>query len=132
MLGSNSKEADKDPFFTSLDQTWRNHNPQFHQTSLKYAKKPEYQKTYVGVPWSIVDPTNLVNEMRSPIQSRNSKGLEKAGEWKKFSQFDTMNPHQKHRSLIKDNLRQEINDIALDLALKREATMMFKARDPMI
>lgn len=33
--------------------------------------------------------------------------------------------------MIKDSLKQEINNIALDLALKREASLMYKTRDPM-
>lgn len=84
MLGTQYKEADKDPIFSSPDQTWRKHDAQFHQTSTKYHKKPDYQPTYVGVPWSIVDPTNLVGKERSP----NSKGLDQVGGWKKYSQYD--------------------------------------------
>lgn len=33
--------------------------------------------------------------------------------------------------MIKDNLRHEINNIALDLALKREASSLIKSRDKM-
>jgi hypothetical protein len=42
-----------------------------------------------------------------------------------------MNPHEKYRTMIKDNLRQEINNIALDLALKRESALIRNNRDQM-
>jgi hypothetical protein len=45
------------------------------------------------------------------------------GGWKRYSQYDVMNPHEKYRTMIKDNLRHEINNIAIDLALKRETSM---------
>jgi len=79
------------------------------------------------VPWSIVDPTNLVNKDRSP----NSKKLEAIGGWKRYSQYDVMNPHEKYRTMIKDNLRHEINNIAIDLALKRETAMFRNNKDKM-
>lgn len=41
-----------------------------------------------------------------------------------------MNPHEKYRTMIKDNLRHEINNIALDLALKRE-TALYRNKDKM-
>lgn len=127
MPGVKSKEADKDPIFASTDQSWRLHNPKFFETSVKYAKKPDYQQKHVGVPWSIVDPNNLVNYERSS----NSIGHDQSGGLNKFSQYESMNPHQKYRTIVKDNLRREINDIAIDLAFKRESTLKFKPRDPM-
>ena len=79
------------------------------------------------MPWSIVDPTNLVNNDRSP----NSKKLESIGGWKRYSQYDVMYPHEKYRTMIKDNLRHEINNIAIDLALKRETALFRNNKDKM-
>ena len=80
----------------------------------------------MGVPWSIVDPSNLVNNARTP----NAKKMESVGGWKRYSQYDVMNPHEKYRTMIKDNLRHEINNIAIDLALKRE-TSNYRNKDKM-
>jgi hypothetical protein len=35
-----------------------------------------------------------------------------------------MNPHEKYRRSVKDGLKNEINNIALDLAIKREASYL--------
>ena len=42
-----------------------------------------------------------------------------------------MNPHEKYRTMIKDNLRHEINNIAIDLALKRETALFRNNKDKM-
>lgn len=35
-----------------------------------------------------------------------------------------MNPHEKYRRSVKDGLKEEINNIAMDLAIKREASYL--------
>ena len=40
--------------------------------------------------------------------------------WKSFNEYETTHPHEKYRHMIKEGLKRELNNIVLDLALKRE------------
>ena len=55
-----------EPIFQTPNQTWlmraqkekerqAKNERLFYETSLKYHKKPDLQKKYVGIPWTIVD-----------------------------------------------------------------------------
>ncbi len=69
------------------------------------------------MPWTIVDTCKLVDKnKRPPQQKQNDETLR----WKSFNEYETMNPHEKYRHMIKESLKHEINNIVLDLALKRE------------
>lgn len=42
---------------------------------------------------------------------------EQALKWKSHNSYEYMNPHDNFRNYVKDSLKQEINNIAIDLAL---------------
>mmetsp|Transcript_39718 Transcript_39718/g.60876 ORF Transcript_39718/g.60876 Transcript_39718/m.60876 type:complete len:162 (-) Transcript_39718:1426-1911(-) len=121
-------EKKPDSVFHTTNQLWLNrarverdqvavNEKKFFETSLKYQKKPDLNDKYVGVPWTIVDTCKLIkNNKRPPPQKGNDETLR----WKSFNEYETMNPHEKYRHMIKESLKHEINNIVVDLALKRE------------
>ena len=72
----------------------------------------------MGVPWSIVDTCQTVKQSK---ELKKQKHFEESGLWKKYSNYDTLNPHERYRKSVKEDLKNEINNIALELAIKREA-----------
>tara|TARA_B110000285_G_scaffold232216_1_gene302748 strand:+ start:329 stop:592 length:264 start_codon:yes stop_codon:yes gene_type:complete len=68
-----------------------------------------------------------VDTCKTVKQSKDFKkpiGLDESGLWKKYSHYDTLNPHESYRQSVKNGLKNEINNIALDLAIKRETSYM--------
>lgn len=49
--------------------------------------------------------------------------------WKEYNEYETMNPHEKYRRNVKENLKREINNIAVDLAIKRDEEIMKRTKD---
>jgi hypothetical protein len=50
---------------------------------------------------------------------------EQALKWKSHNSYEYMNPHDTFKNNVKDILKQEINNIATDLALKRGTSSNF-------
>ena len=40
----------------------RNNQPKFLNTSLKYGKNPDISSKYVGVPWTLLDSSKVMNQ----------------------------------------------------------------------
>ena len=72
----------------------------------------------------MVDTCKLVKGKEEPIPQ---KGNDQTQKWKQFNEYETMNPHEKYRHMIKESLKHEINNIVLDLALKKEKKAFFNS-----
>ena len=88
--------------------------PKFIKSSLKYGKNPDISSKYVGVPWRLLDSSKLMNS-NEKVQTDALKS-----NWKSYNEYDSMGPHQKYKAQVKNNLKHEINNLTLDIALKNE------------
>ncbi len=96
------------PYEKPSTQTWadssRRTSDAFHKASQKYGNKFEYADKYVGVGWTLNDPTAVVKQPE--LDKRRISNAE-ISQWKAFNSYEGGN----HRMRTKEALKQEINNI---------------------